>query len=196
MMLFFADVGVKVNRRTLLCKRSGGERARGRTEVRSASGTRARDPRKKILRADHVGAGSGRIATGGTQKKGIRKMSTAMAPGEQRHRPRSATLRTSFARRLENAAWEKRERGSRTPNNKEVSRQKPYGYLEGTSTGWRRSSEQRLMELDHLGNGPDMMGPESTASQARLQWAHWTSRAADSLAPEWVSNATEFLFWQ
>src|SRR6266849_6809200 len=40
------------------------------------------------------------------------------------------------------------------------------------------------------------MGPESTGSQACLQWAHWTLRAAASLAPERVSSAMEFFFWQ
>src|SRR6266446_5952242 len=47
----------------------------------------------------------------------------------------------------------------------------------------------------HLGNGPALMGPESTGSQACLQWAHWTSRGAASLAPEWVSSAMEFFLW-
>ena len=98
------------------------------------------------------------------RRKGREKRAQGWRLGEQRRRSPSATLRTSSARPLENAAGEKRE--------------------------------QLLMELDHLGNGPDMMGPESTGSQACLQWAHWTSRAAESLAPEWVSNATEFLLWQ
>ena len=54
--------------------------------------------------------------------------------------------------------------------------------------------ERRLCkEGDYLGNGPAMMGPESTGSHACLQWAHCTSRAAALLAPEWVSTATEFL---
>src|SRR5229473_4518392 len=59
-----------------------------------------------------------------------------------------------------------------------------------------RPARQFLKELDHLGNGPALMGPESTGSQACLQWAHWTLRAAASLAPERVSSAMEFFFWQ
>src|SRR5260370_15503424 len=51
-----------------------------------------------------------------------------------------------------------------------------------------------LDEQAHLGNGPATMGPESTGDQVCLQWAHWTSRSAAWLAPERVSNATEFLF--
>src|SRR5258708_38234493 len=62
--------------------------------------------------------------------------------------------------------------------------------------GEERPARQFLRELDHLGNGPALMGPESTGSQACLQWAHWTSRAAASLAPEWVSSATEFFLRQ
>ena len=53
-----------------------------------------------------------------------------------------------------------------------------------------------LYEQDHLGNGPATMGPERTGSQGCLQWAHWTSRAAASLAPECVSKATEFFLRQ
>src|SRR6266403_4535501 len=53
-----------------------------------------------------------------------------------------------------------------------------------------------LYGADYLGNGPAMMGPESTGFQACLQWAHCTSRVAALLAPEWVSTATEFFFWQ
>src|SRR5260370_40915835 len=49
MILFLADVGVKENRRTLLCKRSGGERGRRRTEIRCGRGARATDQRKKDL---------------------------------------------------------------------------------------------------------------------------------------------------
>src|SRR5260370_37824834 len=58
-----------------------------------------------------------------------------------------------------------------------------------------RPARQFLKELDHLGNGPALMGPESAGSQACLQWAHWTSRAAASLAPERVSSAMECFLW-
>jgi hypothetical protein len=47
MILFLADVGVKVNRKILLCKRSGGERGGGRAEVLSGRGALATDGRRK-----------------------------------------------------------------------------------------------------------------------------------------------------
>ena len=70
------------------------------------------------------------------------------------------------------------------------------GFEERTSTARGVSMQRLFRELVHLGNGPATMGPESMGSQARLQWAHWTSRAAASLAPEWVSSATEFFLRQ
>src|SRR6266851_3642579 len=121
MILFLADVRVKVNRKILLCKRSGGDG--GNREIEEPS-SRATSP------------------------------------------------------------WGRRRR-----------RQETSGLCK-RSGGEGRPAPQFLKGLGHLGNGPAMMGPESTGSQACLQWAHSTSRAAASLAPEWVSSATEFFLRQ
>ncbi len=66
MIVFLADVRVKVNRRTLLCKTIGRDGRRRRTEVRSGRGARATNRRKKDLtqRSQRHGGHEGRKNAG------------------------------------------------------------------------------------------------------------------------------------